>query len=1129
MLSAREKAAVYPRDPMTRALIDCWLDLDCELFLTVKYLFDLLLGFEKGGTKRDDVEYRQKMHDYLKAMENKLQSSTYLVGESLTLADIVLFVDMSIFFCYMLRKKDRAKKYPCLSRWFSTLAQNPIMMESMGHLLEEDKLGSDEWVYDFPLKKDNPASFLFPEIFGNQKWTAARTRQAFLDFFELHGHTLVPSSPVVPHDDPTLLFANAGMNQFKPIFVGKADPNSPLGKLKRATDTQKCIRAGGKHNDLDDVGKDTYHHTFFEMLGNWSFGDYFKEEAINWAWDLLTKVYKLPADRMYATYFGGSKDLGLEPDNEARDIWLKLLPEGQVMPFGTKDNFWEMGDTGPCGPCTELHFDRIGGRDAASLVNMDDPTVIEIWNLVFIQFNREPNGSLKSLPNKHVDTGMGFERIVSILQNKMSNYDTDVFVPIFNEIQALTNAPREYRGGVGPKEDPDNVDMAYRVIADHIRTLSISIADGARPGNEGREYVLRRVLRRAVRYGREVLKANEGFFSKLVPIVVKIMRDVFPELEKYQAKITEVIAEEEASFGRTLTKGIERFKKASKQLIASQVKTKEKKPLVLSGQEAFLLWDTFGFPVDLTELMAAEHNLSVDTDGFKKAMEEAKEKSRAGGKAKGGAVGMRFEAEQTAHLKSTLKVGVTADKPKFGTQDVNAKVCAILSSKTNAFIDKHQGDKVVALVLDSTSFYAEMGGQVADSGVIEIAGKASFEVTDAKVAAGYVFHVGKFSDASGSVNVGDSCLVKVDYSRRQKISNNHTCTHLLNLALRAHVSEDVQQKGSLVDDEKLRFDFNNNKPVDAKKLGKIEKDVKNDISKSLSIYYKDVSLDEAKQIYGLRAVFGETYPDPVRVVSIGKAVEDLLKDPKAAENYGYSVEFCGGTHLGNTKEAEAFTILSEEGIAKGVRRIIAATGKLASDAIKSGNDFKAKVQSLDKVKETELEAKLGVLKKEVNEVLIPAVIKAEVRDMMDKNVKKVTNLMKKAATANKKKAVDAAVQTVKEKAAEGKNSCVLKVDVGADNKALIQAVNASLKAVPTFALMVFTSDTKKNKVMAYAGVSKEAIEKGLDASKWIRESLAVIGGKGGGKPDGAQGQGPGVDKIGEAMSKATEMADKLVG
>jgi alanyl-tRNA synthetase len=1115
---------LYPRDPLTRALIDSWLDIDCDLFTQVKDVLDLTLGFT-DGTKREEVELRQKIHEHLKAMEHRLKEGTYLVGQSLTLADVVLFVDAAVFFLYMLKAKERKTKYPCLSRWFGMLSQQPVLSACVGHLLDQKKIDSDDFSYEFGTKKTNPCTWMFPEMFGETKWSGARVRQAFLDFFALQGHTFVQSSPVVPHDDPTLLFANAGMNQFKPIFVGKADPNSQLGQLKRATNTQKCIRAGGKHNDLDDVGKDTYHHTFFEMLGNWSFGDFFKVEAINWAWELLTKVYQLPGDRMYATYFGGSKELGLEPDIEARDIWLKILPESQVMPCDAKDNFWEMGDTGPCGPCTELHFDRIGGRDASSIVNMDDPSVIEIWNLVFIQYNREPDKSLKPLPNKHVDTGMGFERIVSILQNKMSNYDTDIFVPIFEQIQVLTEAPREYRGGVGPKEDPDNVDMAYRVISDHIRTLCISIADGARPGNEGREYVLRRVLRRAVRYGREVLNAKQGFFSKLVPIVVKIMSEVFPELKKNQAKITEVIAEEEESFGRTLTKGIERFKKVVKQLLATNAKN-----AMVSGQEAFLLWDTFGFPVDLTQLMAEEHNLTVDMDGFKKALEEAKERSRSGGKAKDAGTGLRIEAEQTSYLKDKLRLKSTNDQPKFLKEDVDTKVSAILSAETNSFIPKHKGQAIVALVLEATSFYAEMGGQVADSGIIEILGRHKFEVMDTKTAAGYVFHIGKLADGSASLSVGDTCTAKVNSSRRQLISNNHTCTHLLNLALRDNVSEDVQQKGSLVDEEKLRFDFNNNKPVDAKKLSAIEKEVQGDIAKKLSIHYKEVSLKEAKEIYGLRAVFGEVYPDPVRVVSIGKTVEDLMKDPKAKENHGYSVEFCGGTHLDNTKEAEAFAILSEEGIAKGVRRIVAATGQLAKNAIQGGKDFKAKCGKLAAIKEAiALNTELLNLKRDVDKVTMPASMKAECKDIIQQNSKRIVEMNKKAAAGNKKKAVETAVQTVKTKAAEGKKAFVLKIDVGLDSKALNEAVEASLKEEPTFSLMVFSSDDNKKKIMAYAGVSKELVDQGFTAPNWIKESLSVCGGKGGGKPNRAQGQGSKIDKLDEAMAKAMEMAQQKIG
>ncbi|KAF2581855.1 hypothetical protein F2Q68_00006720 [Brassica cretica] len=517
------------------------------------------------------------------------------------------------------------------------------------------------------------------------------------------------------------------MNQYKPIFLGTADPNTELSKLTRACNTQKCIRAGGKHNDLDDVGKDTYHHTFFEMLGNWSFGDYFKKEAIEWAWELLTKVYGLPTDRIYATYFGGDEKAGLQPDNEARDIWLKFLPPGRVLPFGCKDNFWEMGDTGPCGPCTEIHYDRVGNRDAASLVNNDDPTCLEIWNLVFIQFNRESDGSLKPLPAKHVDTGMGFERLTSVLQNKMSNYDTDVFMPIFDDIQKYyhrcclyvkwvmspgnsmnsnlrlcvrweATGARPYSGKVGV-EDVDRVDMAYRVVADHIRTLSFAIADGSRPGNEGREYVLRRILRRAVRYGKEILKAEEGFFNGLVSSVIRVMGDTFTELKEHEKKITEIIKEEEASFCKTLAKGIEKFQKAGQ---AVQGNT-------LSGEDAFVLWDTFGFPLDLTQLMAEERGLLVDVDGFNKAMEEARERSRsAQNKQAGGSIVMDADATSKLH-----KAGVLATDDSFKYtwfKDHESEVKAIYTG--SAFLESSAAGDNVGLVLTSSSFYAEQGGQV---------------------------------------------------------------------------------------------------------------------------------------------------------------------------------------------------------------------------------------------------------------------------------------------------------------------------------------------------------------------------------------------------------------------------------
>ncbi len=481
-------------------------------------------------------------------------------------------------------------------------------------------------------------------------------RQTFIDYFaKRQGHTHWPSSPCVPHDDPTLLFTNAGMNQFKPIFLGQVAPGSPMAGLKRAVNSQKCIRAGGKHNDLEDVGKDTYHHTFFEMLGNWSFGDYFKDEATAWSWELLTSVYGIKPDRLYATYFEGNAALGLPPDEETRQFWLRYLPSDHVLPGNMKDNFWEMGDTGPCGPCTEIHYDRIGDRNAAHLVNTGDPDVIEIWNNVFIQFNREEGGGLKPLPARHVDTGMGFERLTSVLQNVRSNYDTDIFAPIFLSIERLTGA-RPYGGRLGAA-DRDNADTAYRVIADHIRTLTFALTDGAVPSNVGRGYVLRRILRRAVRYGRQMLGAKTGFFAQLVPVVVDRFGNAFPELKKNPQKVIDIIKEEEESFGKTLDRGIKLFAE-----VAGRSQN------AISGADAFKLYDTYGFPVDLTALMASERGLTVDMDGYEAERKKAEELSRAGG-GKEGEKQFTLSGDETARL-ARLGIEATDDTHKFEMRDI---------------------------------------------------------------------------------------------------------------------------------------------------------------------------------------------------------------------------------------------------------------------------------------------------------------------------------------------------------------------------------------------------------------------------------------------------------------------------
>ncbi|CAL5323547.1 unnamed protein product [Camellia sinensis] len=1002
-------------------------------------------------------------------------------------------------------------------------------------------------------------------------WPATKVRDTFISFFEEKDHVNWKSSPVVPHNDPTLLFANAGMNQYKPIFLGTVDPNNPLGKLTRACNTQKCIRAGGKHNDLDDVGKDTYHHTFFEMLGNWSFGDYFKREAIEWAWELLTKVYKLPSDRIYATYFGGDEKSGLAADNDARDMWLKFLPPGRVLPFGCKDNFWEMGDTGPCGPCTEIHFDRIGNRDAASLVNMDDPTCIEIWNLVFSCpshfnlkglecgevstfwfFNREGDGVLKPLPAKHVDTGMGFERLTSILQNKMSNYDTDVFLPIFNAIQQATGA-RPYSGQVGP-DDTDKVDMAYRVVADHIRTLSFAIADGSCPGNEGREYVLRRILRRAVRYGTEVLKAQPGFFNGLVKVVVQMMGDIFPELRHHEVHIRDTIAAEETTFGKTLLNGIERFKRA-----AQDVQGK-----ILSGQDAFVLWDTYGFPLDLTQLMAEERGLAVDIEGFNIAMNEAREKSRnAQNKQAGGTILLEADATSALHKRGVV---ATNDSFKYTWfQDHESVIKAIYTGKE--FLESVVGLDEVGVILETTSFYAEQGGQslilsIFDTGSLE-GPFGSFQVCNVQIYGGFVVHIGSFTGETSQFSVGDKVICKVDYDRRKLIAPNHTCTHMLNFALREVLGNHVDQKGSIVLPEKLRFDFSHGKPVKPDELRKIESIVNEQIEAELDVFSKEVTLTDAKLINGLRAVFGEVYPDPVRVVSIGRKVEDLLADPENDEWLSISAELCGGTHLSNTREAKMFALLSEEGIAKGIRRVTAVTTDCASKALELALSLEQEVNEASKTEGSSLEqlvrfmtesapgcsfvsgpsliagqlgtfllgapaleGKVTSLNGRVESATIPAAKKADLKAEVSVLQNQVIKAKKKIAEENIQKAVKVAIETAEVAASDGKAFCISRVNVGLDTTAMREAVVKVMDEKVGIAVMVFSTDETANKALVCAGVPEKGDKcKQLKVLEWLLAALKPLKGKGGGGKGGlAQGQGSDIAHVEDAMEVATSFA-----
>lgn len=625
-------------------------------------------------------------------------------------------------------------------------------------------------------------------------WSSERIRQTFVDYFvQTKGHVYWHSSPVVPVNDPTLLFANAGMNQFKPLLLGTCDPALEMASLTRAVNSQKCIRAGGKHNDLDDVGKDVYHHTYFEMLGNWSFGDFFKEEAIDWAWDILVNTYCLDASRLYATYFGGDENQGLPPDLAARDIWRKYLPDSKIIACGAKDNFWEMGNVGPCGPCSEIHFDRVGDRDAAHLVNADVPDVIEIWNLVFMQFNREADESLKPLPNLHVDTGMGLERLASILQGKTSNYDTDVFVPIFNEIQRICGC-RRYTGLIGA-EDKGNFDMAYRVVADHIRAITFAITDGAVPSNDGRGYVLRRILRRAVRYGQEILGAPGGFFASLVPVVVENFKTAFPELEPKKDFVMSVIASEEESFTRTLDQGVKHFRRVVQDL-------QKDNQTVVPGKEAHLLFGSMGFPYDLTELMAAELGMTVDKEGFEALMENDRQISAASeALRKGcGSRDMTMQAEQTAWLLSTNVPTTDVENKYVWNQKQDASVLAVFTGRggsTSGFVESATGeDDVIGLILDKSPFYYEGGGQIYDTGVITLSGSnCIFTVMNVQSYAGYVVHVGTLGGGA-QVRVGDSVECAVDYERRGLVAPNHTLTHVLNFALRKVLLENSDIAGN---------------------------------------------------------------------------------------------------------------------------------------------------------------------------------------------------------------------------------------------------------------------------------------------------------------------------------------------
>jgi alanyl-tRNA synthetase len=707
--------------------------------------------------------------------------------------------------------------------------------------------------------------------------TSREIRQQFLDFFKNKDHRIVPSSPVIPYDDPTLLFTNAGMNQFKDVFLGIG-----TREYKRAANTQKCIRVSGKHNDLEEVGFDTYHHTFFEMLGNWSFGDYYKKEAIQWAWELLTEVWKLPKERLYATVYN--------TDDEAFNCWKTMtdINPDHILRFGEKDNFWEMGDTGPCGPCSEIHINLSDNPDDASLVNAGTPDCIEIWNLVFIQYNRLPDGSLEPLKDKFVDTGMGFERICAVLQHKRSNYDTDIFSPLIKKIEDLT----------GKKYETNENQIAMRVIADHIRTLTFAIADGALPSNEGRGYVLRRILRRASRFARK-LEVHEPIIYKLVPTLVDTMGDVFPEIKQNQKHIEGVIKAEEESFGETLDRGLEIFDSIVKKLQNENSK-------MISGEDAFKLYDTYGFPIDLTELMAREIGFTVDRQKFDELMEEQRTRSRETKKFFGApAIAGKIELN---NLQKVEFVG-------YDKLDSESKVIA------------QENDLIV---LDQTPFYGEAGGQVGDTGKI-IYNNYLIDVIDTQREGDLIIH--KVGELDFDL-MDKTVKAVVDKLRRKAIMRNHSATHILHKALRDILGTHVKQAGSLVEPSRLRFDFTHYKKLSKEELEAIEQLINEKIREALPlIHHRNIPFEEAKKM-GALMFFGDKYGDRVNVVQFGD----------------YSMEFCGGTHVSNTAEIGLLKIISEGSISSGVRRIEAVTGegveKYIDEQLQKLNELSEKYEKL---------------------------------------------------------------------------------------------------------------------------------------------------------------------------------------
>jgi alanyl-tRNA synthetase len=926
--------------------------------------------------------------------------------------------------------------------------------------------------------------------------TSSEIRNDFLQFFREKEHLIVNSVPVVPADDPTLLFINAGMNPFKPIFLGEEEGLEEGDKVwKRAADTQKCIRVSGKHNDLEEVGIDTYHHTLFEMLGNWSFGDYFKAEAIEWAWELLVDRWGLNPDRLYATVFEGDEEDGLPTDTESINLWRDktgIRPE-HILQFGKKDNFWEMGDTGPCGPCSEIHIDLRSDEErkktpGADLVNAGDPRVMEIWNLVFIQFNRRKDGSLESLPAVHVDTGMGFERICAVLQGKNSNYDSDLFAPLLTAIGVLGNVV------YGKNE---STDIAMRVIADHIRAVTFAIADGASPSNEGRGYVIRRILRRAIRYGWDQLQLREPFMYSLVDVLGTQFQEIFPEVREQSDYIKNVIRAEESSFLKTLGQGIELF--------TDMTRGKE----MLSGEDAFKLHDTYGFPIDLTELMAREKGIRVDTDTFQQKMEEQRARARASGS---------FAASDHAGVQWFFRRDLDTPFEFTGYDRLSDTV-----SVTAAGI---MGKKFV-LMLDRSPFYAESGGQVADHGVIR-RGDEVLHVLDVQKSSAGPLHVvdhlpaewinlegagagtgartgtgagtgagtgkgtgtGADSDARDFSEIGalDGWLAEVDTERRAETEKHHSATHLLHAALRNVLGEHVAQKGSLVAPDRLRFDFSHFQAVKENELAEVEEIINKKIQENISLQEeRDLPMEEAKE-RGAMMLFGEKYGDRVRMITF---------DPE------YSVELCGGTHVAATGRIGYFRFVQETSVASGIRRVEAVTGMAADHLLRKEHQTVREAAAL-----------LGSADS----------IAGGIQLLIDKN----RSLEKELEKLRQREASGALDQVLRNPVTVAGVKLYCGELKGADMNLLKQQGYEALKKTATEAVIVLGSrDEAAGKVYLMVAVTEDLIARGIKAGAMVSDLGKLVGGGGGGQPTLATAGGRFPEKLSHALDAAKEWLENI--